>query len=37
MENEIIINKLNRIEKYIFGLKEILTVEELAEYTGFRQ
>lgn len=37
MENEIIMMKLNRIEKYIFGLKEILTVEELAEYTGFRQ
>lgn len=37
MEKEIIMMKLNRIEKYIFGLKEILTVEELSEYTGFRQ
>lgn len=35
MENELIIQKLNRIEKYIFGLKEILNVEELSEYTGF--
>lgn len=37
MENEIIMMKLNRIEKYIFGLKEVLSVEELSEYTGFRQ
>lgn len=35
MENEIILQKLNRIEKYIFGLKEILNIEELSEYTGF--
>lgn len=37
IENEIIINKLSRIEKYIIGLKEIFNIEELAEYTGFRQ
>lgn len=35
MENEIIIQKLNRIERFIFGLKEILNVEELSDYTGF--
>ncbi len=34
MENEIILQKLNRIERYIFGLKEILNVEELSDYTG---
>lgn len=37
IENEIILHKLNRIEKYIFGLKSILNVEELAEYTGFKK
>lgn len=37
MENEIILHKLNRIEKHIFGLKSILNVEELAEYTGFKK
>ena len=35
--NEIILHKLNRIEKHIFGLKEILNVEELADYTGFKK
>ena len=35
--NEIILHKLNRIEKYIFGLKEILNVEELSDYTGFKK
>lgn len=35
MENELILHKLNRIEKVIFGLKEILNVEELVEYTGY--
>ena len=35
--NEIILHKLNRIEKHIFGLKTILNVEELAEYTGFKR
>ena len=37
MENEIILHKLNRIEKHIFGLKTILNVEELADYTGFKK
>ena len=35
--NEMILHKLNRIEKYIFGLKDILNVEELADYTGFKK
>jgi excisionase family DNA binding protein len=35
--NEMILYKLNRIEKYIFGLKDILNVEELADYTGFKK
>lgn len=37
MENELIIHKLDRIEKHIFGLKTILNVEELADYTGFKK
>ncbi len=37
MENQIILHKLDRIEKYIFGLKEILNVEELSDYTGFKK
>ncbi|QIY83030.1 helix-turn-helix domain-containing protein [Chryseobacterium sp. NEB161] len=37
IENELILHKLNRIEKHIFGLKSILNVEELAEYTGFKK
>lgn len=37
MEKEIIINKLNRIEKYLFILKDIFTVEELSDYTGFKK
>lgn len=37
MESDLILHKLNRIEKYIFGLKSILNVEELAEYTGFKK
>ena len=36
-KNEIILYKLNRIEKHIFSLKTILNVEELAEYTGFKK
>jgi|SRR5699024_7751021 len=36
MEKELIIEKLNRIEKHIVGLKEILNVEELCDYTGFK-
>lgn len=37
MENEIILHKLSRIEKYIVGLKSILNVEELSDYTGFKK
>ena len=37
MENELILHKLNRIEKHIFGLKEILNTEELSDYTGFKK
>lgn len=37
MENEIILHKLSRIEKHIFGLKSILNVEELSDYTGFKK
>ena len=37
MENEIILRKLSRIEKHIFGLKTILNVEELSDYTGFKK
>jgi len=35
LDNKFIIQKLDRIEKYIFGLKDILNVEELSDYTGF--
>lgn len=35
--NEIILHKLHRIEKHIFGLKGILNVEELSDYTGFKK
>lgn len=37
MTNEIILHKLNRIEKHIVGLKTILNVEELSDYTGFKK
>ena len=37
MEKEIIIDKLNRIEKYLFILKDIFTVEELSDYTGLKK
>ncbi|WHF51859.1 helix-turn-helix domain-containing protein [Chryseobacterium gotjawalense] len=36
-KNEIILHKLNRIEKHIFGLKTIFNVEELSDYTGFKK
>ncbi|MDO5614798.1 MAG: helix-turn-helix domain-containing protein [Cruoricaptor ignavus] len=36
-ENILIIEKLNRIEKYMFGMKEVLNVEELSDYTGFKK
>lgn len=35
--NELILQKLTKIEQHIFGLKPILNVEELADYTGFRK
>jgi len=37
MESDLILHKLNRIEKHIFALKPILNVEELADYTGFKK
>ncbi|GAA4793737.1 helix-turn-helix domain-containing protein [Olivibacter sp. SDN3] len=37
MENELILHKLNRIERFICGLKDIFNVEELSEYTGFKK
>ncbi len=37
MERELILLKLERIEKHIFSLKTILTVDELSEYTGFKK
>jgi len=37
MENDIILKKLERIEKYIVGLKAILNVQELSDYTGFKK
>ncbi len=35
MENNLILQKLNRLEKLLVGAKDILNVEELADYTGF--
>ncbi len=35
MDYDLILKKLDRIEKFVVGLKEILNVEELSEYTGF--
>ena len=37
MENQIIIQKLSEIQKHIFVLKPVLTVEELSDYTGFKK
>ena len=37
MENDLILLKLNRIEKFMASLKDILNVEELSEYTGFKK
>ena len=34
MDYDLILKKLDRIEKFVVGLKEILNVEELSEYTG---
>lgn len=37
MENDIILNKLEKIEQYIVRTKKVLTVEELSVYTGFQK
>lgn len=38
MENHLILEKLNRLEKLIVGsTKEILTVEDLINYTGYKR
>ncbi|RXG21128.1 helix-turn-helix transcriptional regulator [Leeuwenhoekiella aequorea] len=38
MENHLILEKLNRLEKLIIGsAKEILTVEDLINYTGYKR
>ncbi|WP_417886694.1 helix-turn-helix transcriptional regulator [Zunongwangia sp.] len=38
MENQLILEKLDRLEKLIVGSsKEILTVEDLINYTGYKQ
>lgn len=36
-KNEMILHKLTQIERHIFGLKPILNVEELSDYTGFKK
>jgi excisionase family DNA binding protein len=35
-KNELILEKLNRLENYLLGFKSILTVEELAAYSGYK-
>lgn len=35
MESNLILQKLNRLEKLLVGAKSIFNVEELADYTGF--
>ena len=35
-KNELILEKLNRLENYLLGFKSILTVEELAVYSGYK-
>ncbi|MGV4413952.1 hypothetical protein [Chryseobacterium sp. T1] len=37
MKTQLILEKLARIEKYLVGNKEILNVEELTDYTGFKK
>ena len=38
MENHLILEKLNRLEKLILGTtKEILTLEDLINYTGYKR
>jgi len=35
-KNEQILQKLDRLEKYLIGFKDILNVEDLAFYTGYK-
>ncbi|MGX1753431.1 helix-turn-helix transcriptional regulator [Sphingobacterium sp. NPDC055346] len=35
-KNELILEKLDRLENYLLGFKSILTVEELAVYSGYK-
>lgn len=35
-KNELILAKLDRLEKYLMGFKDILNVEDLAFYTGYK-
>jgi prophage regulatory protein len=35
-QNELILEKLSRLENYLLGFKSILTVEELAVYSGYK-
>jgi len=35
-KNELILEKLDRLEKYLIGFKDILNVEDLAFYTGYK-
>lgn len=38
MENDLILQKLNKLEKLLIGSsKEILTVEDLINYTGYKR
>ncbi len=37
MENKLILQKLNQIEKLLVGTKEILTIDDLVNYTGFQK
>ncbi len=37
MENDIILDKLEKIEQYIVGMKKVLNLEELSVYTGFKK
>lgn len=37
MENEVIIRKLNHIEKSLTFLKQIFNVDDLVKYTGFKK
>lgn len=35
-KNELILEKLDRLEKYLIGFKNILNVDDLAFYTGYK-